>query len=242
MAISLKDSVVLIIGASSGMGRETALQFAREGASVMASARREERLRELKDLLAGEGREIGIHSADASVADAMERLAAATLERFGRIDILVYATGTNTPDRALTRLKPDIWDMMLSVNLHGAYYATQAVLPHMRGQKAGLIFYISSKSAVVPDESGAAYQAAKRGLAGLAYAVRVEEKENGIRTCVVCPGLTDTEILEKRLVKPSAETLARALRAEDIAELVLAVAKLPARAWVPEVHLFPAQL
>jgi len=128
------------------------------------------------------------------------------------------------------------------VNLNGAYYATQAVLSHMRERKSGLIFYLSSRSAVAPDESGAAYQAAKRGLAGLAHAVRVEEKDNGIRTCIVCPGLTDTEILEKRLVKPSAETLAKALRPEDIAELVVAVAKLPARTWVPEVHLFPADL
>ena len=240
--MGLKDSVVLAIGASSGMGREIALQFAREGARVMASARRKERLLGLRDQLAEEGRAIEVHASDATDPDAMGRLAAATLEQFGRIDILVYATGTNTPDRALTRLRSPIWDMMLAVNLNGAYYATQAVLPRMREQKAGLIFYLSSRSAVVPDESGAAYQAAKRGLMGLAQAIRVEEKENGIRTCVVCPGLTDTEILEKRLVKPSAEILAKALRAEDIAELVLAIARLPARTWVPEVHLFPADL
>jgi serine 3-dehydrogenase len=240
--MGLKDSVVLVIGASSGMGRETALRFAREGAKVMASARRQDRLLELKAQHAEEGRAIEIHAADATDPEAMGRLAAATLEQFGRIDILVYATGTNTPDRALTRLKPAIWDMMLAVNLNGAYYATQAVLPHMREQRAGLIFYLSSRSAVIPDESGAAYQAAKRGLMGLAQAIRVEEKDNGIRTCVVCPGLTDTEILEKRVVKPSAEILARALRAEDIAELVVAIARLPARTWVPEVHLFPADL
>ncbi len=240
--MGLKDSVVVVIGASSGMGREIVLQFAREGARVMASARREERLLELKNQLAGEGRAIQVHAADATDPAAMDRLAGATLEHFGRIDILVYATGTNTPDRALKRLKPPIWDMMVAVNLNGAYYATQAVLPQMREQKAGLIFYLSSRSAVMPDESGAAYQAAKRGLMGLAQAIRVEEKENGIRTCVVCPGLTDTEILEKRLVKPSAEILAKALRAEDIAELVLAIARLPARTWVPEVHLFPADL
>ena len=240
--MGLKDSVVLAIGASSGMGREIALQFAREGARVMASARRKERLLGLRDQLAEEGRAIEVHAADATDPAAMDRLAAATLEKFGHIDILVYATGTNTPDRALTRLRSPIWDMMLAVNLNGAYYATQSVLPRMREQKAGLIFYLSSRSAVVPDESGAAYQAAKRGLMGLAQAIRVEEKENGIRTCVVCPGLTDTEILEKRLVKPSAEILAKALRAEDIAELVLAIARLPARTWVPEVHLFPAAL
>ena len=237
MPISLKDRVALVVGASSGMGRETAILLASEGAKVMASARREDRLAHLRD-----SHGLSIYPADASDAGQMEGLATATLVKFGRIDLLVYATGTNTPDRDLTRLKPAIWDLMLSVNLNGAYYATQAVLPAMRAQKAGLIFYISSRSAVAADESGAAYQAAKRGLAGLAGAVRVEEKSNGIRTCVVCPGLTDTEIMEKRLVKPSAETLAKALRPEDIAELVVGIAKLPDRAWVPEVHLFPANL
>ena len=237
--MDLKNTVVLVIGASSGMGRETAILFAREGAKVFASARREDRLRELERQLLDEGREIGVLAADATDPIAMETLARAALVKFGHIDILVYATGTNTPDRALNRLTPQVWDMMLSVNLNGAYYATRAVLPGMRERKTGSIFYVSSRSAVIPDESGAAYQAAKRGLAGLAHAVRFEEKENGIRTCVVLPGLTDTEILEKRLVKPSAELLGRALRAEDIAEVVVSLAKLPPRAWVPEVHLFP---
>src|SRR5450432_3204702 len=229
MPLSLKDQVVLVVGASSGMGRETAIQFAREGAKVMASARREERLREL------EQHGIAIHPADATDPVAMEALAKATLQLYGRIDILVYATGTNIPDRALTRLTAELWDMMVGVNLNGAYYATRAVLPIMREQKAGSIYYISSKSAIIPDESGASYQAAKRGLAGLSQAIRVEEQDNGIRTCVVCPGPTDTEIILKRPVKTPAETLAKALKAEDVAELVLALAKLPARAWVPEV-------
>ena len=236
MPVSLKDQVVVVVGASSGMGRETAILFAREGAKVMASARREDRLKELEPY------GIAIHPADAADADAMEALAQAALGRYGRIDILIYATGTNIPDRAMTRLTPEIWDMMVSVNLNGAYYATRAVLPAMREQKAGSIYYISSKSAIVPDESGAAYQAAKRGLAGLAQAIRVEEKDNGIRTCVVCPGLTDTEIILKRPVKTPAETMAKALQAEDVAELVVALAKLPPRAWVPEVQIFPSAL
>jgi serine 3-dehydrogenase len=95
---------------------------------------------------------------------------------------------------------------------------------------------------LVPDVSGAAYQAAKRGLLGLAHAIRVEEKENGIRTCVVCPGLVDTEILDKRPVKPGPEILAKALQPEDVAEAVLAVAKLPPRAVVPEMQLLPTYL
>jgi NADP-dependent 3-hydroxy acid dehydrogenase YdfG len=172
----------------------------------------------------------------------MEHLAQRTRDQLGKIDILVYATGTNTPDRSMKRMNSEIWDMMLSVNLNGAYYITSAVLPSMRENGAGHLIYISSISGLVPDVSGTAYQASKRGLLGLAHAIRVEEKENGIRTCVVCPGLVDTEILEKRPVKPTAEMLAKSMQPEDIAEAVLSVAKLPARASVPELQILPTYL
>src|ERR1700727_293078 len=102
----------------------------------------------------------------------------------------------------------------------------------MRSAGAGHLIYISSISGLVPDISGAAYQASKRGMLAMAHAIRVEEKEHGIRTCVICPGIVDTEILENRPVKPPPETLAKALQAEDVAEPVLFAATLPARAVV----------
>ena len=242
MPVQLKNQVVLVVGASSGIGRETAVLFAREGARVMASARREDRLRSLQNQLAQEGHAIEIAPADASSATEMERLAQQTTAKLGLVDILVFATGTNTPDRSLKRLTTGIWDMMLQVNLNGAYYITRALLPSMREKGAGHLIYISSISGLVPDVSGAAYQASKRALVGLAHAIRVEEKENGIRTCVVCPGLVDTEILEKRPVKPPPEMLARALQPEDIAEAVLAIAKLPVRVVVPEIQILPTTI
>jgi NADP-dependent 3-hydroxy acid dehydrogenase YdfG len=242
MMVSLKDRVVLVVGASSGIGRETAVLFARDGARVMVSARREDRLRGLQDELAGEGHAIEILAADASNAAEMTRLAETARERLGPVDILVYATGTNVPDRAMKRLNEEIWDMMLGVNLSGAYYITRAVLPSMRERKSGHLIYIASISGKVPDISGAAYQASKRGMLGLAHAIRVEEKENGIRTCAICPGLVDTEILDKRPVKPTPEMLAKALRPEDVAEAALWVAKLPERAVVPEMQLMPTYL
>lgn len=242
MPVSLKDQVALVVGASSGIGRETAVLLAREGMKVMASARRVDRLKQLQDELKKEGLAIEIAPADASVVEEMNRLAGHTRTKFGQIDILVFATGTNTPDRAMKRLTPEIWDMMVRVNLNGAYYATQAVLPGMRERGSGHLIYISSISGLVPDISGAAYQAGKRGMLGLSHAIRVEEKENGIRTCVVCPGLVETEILEKRPVKPTAETLAKALQPVDVAEVVLSVAKLPPRAVVPELQLLPTYL
>lgn len=242
MPVSLKNHTALVAGASSGIGRAIAIHLARDGAHVMASARRLERLQALEKELSEENIEIGISVADASDPMAMDELAARTVERFGKIDILVYASGTNTPDRAMARLSVNTWDEVIGVNLNGAYYATQAVLPAMRTRKAGHLIYIASISGLVPDVSGPAYQASKRGMLGLAHAIRVEEKENGIRTCVICPGLVDTEILEKRPVKPPAEMLAKALQAEDVAEAVLFAAKLPPRATVPEMQLMPTVL
>jgi serine 3-dehydrogenase len=242
MPVSLKDQVVLVVGASSGIGRESAILFAHEGARVVASARRGDRLRGLQDELTNDGHPIEIFPADTSNVAEMDQLAQHTRAQFGAVDILVYAAGTNTPDRAMKRLNPEIWDMLLSVNLNGAYYITRAVLPSMRENGAGHLIYISSISGLVPDVSGAAYQAAKRGLLGMAHAIRVEEKEHGIRTCVICPGLVDTEILEKRPVKTPAETLAKALQPQDVADAVLYVAKLPPRAAVPEMQLLPTYL
>jgi serine 3-dehydrogenase (NADP+) len=242
MPVTLKNQTVLVVGASSGIGRSIAIHFAREGANVMASARRQERLQALQDELADENIDVGISTADATNPAGMEELAARTVEMFQKIDILVYATGTNTPDRAMVRLSTKTWDEVVGVNLNGAYYATRAVLPAMRERKSGHLIYIGSISGMVPDISGAAYQASKRGMLGLAHAIRVEEKEHGIRTCVVCPGLVDTEILEKRPVKPTPEMLSKALQAEDVAEAVLFVAKLPARAVVPEMQIMPTML
>jgi len=242
MPVSLKDQAVLVVGASSGIGRETAVLFAKEGARVMASARRQDRLQSLQRELSTSENAISIFAADASKPDEMQRLAEETVRALGKIDILVFATGTNTPQRSMKNLTAEIWDMMLSVNLNGAYYITRAVLPAMRDAGAGHLIYVSSISGLVPDVSGAAYQASKRGLLGLAHAIRVEEKEHGIRTCVVCPGLVDTEILDKRPVKPAADVLQKALQPQDVAEAVLGVAKLPARALVPELQIMPTYL
>jgi NADP-dependent 3-hydroxy acid dehydrogenase YdfG len=238
MSVSLKNQVVLVVGASSGIGRAATVLFAREGAQVIASARRGDRLRSLEAEMTAEGHSIAISPADASNALEMEKLG----ERAGNVDILVFAAGTNTPDRTMARLNTQIWDMMIGANLSSAYYATRAVLPGMKARGSGHLIYVSSISGVLPDVSGASYQAAKRGLLGLAHAIRMEERERGIRTCVVCPGLVDTELLEKRPVKPSAETIAKALQPEDVAEAILAVAKMHPRVAVPEFQILPTVL
>lgn len=227
---------VLVVGASSGIGRATALLFAREGSQVMAAARREDLLVKLREEGAGDGLAIAV--ADVSDVRQMEKLA----EAAGSIDVMVYAAGTNTTDRAMKNLSIESWQTTLDVNLNGAYYITRAVLPGMRERGSGHLIYVSSIGGIYPDASGAAYQASKRGLIALAHATRIEEKENGIRTCVVCPGFTDTALVEKRPVRPTPEMLKHALQPEDIAEAIVAIAKLPARAAVPEIEIVPARL
>ena len=242
MPVPLTNKVVLAVGASSGIGFAAVEQFAQEGAKVMASARREDRLLSLQKKLQAQGHSIQIQAADATKPADMQRLVADTEARLGRIEILLFAAGTNTPDRAMSRLNPTIWDEMVTVNLNSAYYITHAVLPSMRNAKDGHLIYVSSISGLLTDISGASYQAAKRGVVGLAHALRLEEKENGIRTCAICPGLVETEILAKRPVQPTAEILQHALQPEDIADAIIAVAKMPARAAVPEMQIMPARL
>ena len=115
MSTSLKNQRVLVVGASSGIGRETARLFALEEARVVAAARRIDRLEGLQKELAAEGRQLDFAQADASKPEDMERLAAETLKKFGGLDVLIYAAGTNTPDRSLTRLNPGIWDSLMQV-------------------------------------------------------------------------------------------------------------------------------
>jgi NADP-dependent 3-hydroxy acid dehydrogenase YdfG len=242
MPVSLKDRVVLIIGASSGIGRVTAELMARDGAKVMAAARRRDRLSQLQAEMQAQGLRVETAVADAMKAADMRRLVDETTNLLGPIDILVYATGINTPDRSLRRLTADIWNEMVVTNLNGAFYAAHAVLPAMREARNGHLIFISSTSGHTPDASGAAYQATKRGMMGLSHAIRLEEKENGIRTTVICPGMVDTELLERRPVKPTPEQRAMALLPEHVAEAVMACAKMPPRAVIPELTIMGSAL
>ncbi len=179
---------------------------------------------------------------DATDAAAVQSFIDGTVARFERLDVLVLAVGWNVPDRSLASLSPDRFRALVDANLHSAFLATHAALPHLRRQEGGLIIYISSISALAPDASGAGYQAAKHGLTGLANAVRFEEQRHGIRASLVCPGVVDTPLLQQRPQPPSPQDLARALQPEDIAAACAFLAELPPRAVVPELVIRPTLL
>ena len=131
---------------------------------------------------------------------------------------------------------------MIAANLSAAFNLTQSVVPVLRNQGGGLIIYVSSAAAKKPDRSGVAYQASKAGVVGLAHGTMEEEREHGIRTTVIFPGLTDTPLVLKRPTPTPPEVLARALQPEDVAAACLFVLRLPARVHVPELLLYPSQL
>ena len=235
----LTGKVAIVVGASSGMGEATARTYVAAGAKVVLAARSADKLDELAAELGADAIACSTDSRDAAAAAALVAKAVAI---YGRVDILAYVTGTNIPDRALEVLTAETWDMMLDTNLTGAFHCTQAALPAMRAQGRGLIIYVSSGCVQKPDVSGVSYQATKHGMVGLAHGTFQEEKENGVRTCVIFPGLTDTPLVLKRPVPTPPEVVAQALQPQDVADACLFVAALPDRAHVPELVLLPAGL
>lgn len=238
MTTALVESSALVLGASSGIGRATALVLAEQGWHVTAAARRIERLQELADAAS----RIVPCAGDVTKANDVRRFVEQACQPTGRIDLVVYATGTNIPDRALLEVSPARWEELLATNLTGAFLCTQAIVPVMRKQGGGLIVYVASAAVHRPDVSGVAYQASKHGMTGLAYATRVEERDQGIRTTVLMPGLCDTEILTKRPTPTPQGVLDQALDPRDVAAAVLFLARLPPRVLVPELPIVPARL
>jgi NADP-dependent 3-hydroxy acid dehydrogenase YdfG len=239
---SLRGKVVVIAGASSGMGRETALAVARAGGHAVLASRNRDALESLAGDIATEHATTTVVPTDFTKHEDAEALVGRLRSEFSRVHGVVITVGTNIKERALSKLTPEAWSNMLATNLTASFNITRAIVPLFRDQQDGLLIYISSSAAKKPDPSGVAYQATKAGLVGLANGTMEEERANGIRTTVVFPGLTDTPMVLKRPTPTPPEVLAKALQPEDVAAACLFVLQLPARAHVPELVLYPSQL
>jgi NADP-dependent 3-hydroxy acid dehydrogenase YdfG len=232
---------VVVAGASSGMGRATALAAANAGAKLVLFARRAEALDDLAQEIVKAGTEAVVVAGDATDPAAARSAVTAAVTTYGGVDVLVNSVGTNIRERSLRELSTEGWRELIRTNLDAAFVLTQAVLPAFREQGDGLLVHISSSAAKKADASGVGYQASKAGVAALAHATMEEERANGVRVSVVYPGFTDTPLVERRPTPPTPEQLAAALRPEDVARVVLTVMSLPARAYVPELLLYPSR-
>ncbi len=238
----LRGQTALVFGASSGIGRATAVLLAKEGAAVVVAARRAEALDDLCQQIRSAGGSATAVAADVADRAQVDRAVARAIEVLGGVSVLVNTAGTNVPNRSMTGLRQQDWDDLIAVNLTGAFNTTHAVLSHMRSRRGGLIVQVSSISARWGDASGPAYQAAKAGVVGLCQGTMYEERLNGIRVSAVLPGLVDTPLVLKRPQPPLRETLDKALQPEDVAQACLFLAALPARSYVPEVVIMPPAL
>ncbi|HVW01499.1 MAG TPA: SDR family oxidoreductase [Planctomycetaceae bacterium] len=242
MSQTLDGRGIIVVGASSGMGRATALALASAGAHVVAAARRMSALEHLTREAAPLGDQIEPCEVDVTQRASVDRLIEFAGQRLPRIDTLIYASGTNLPQRSLKQLSVEGWQSLIDTNLTGAFHCTQAVLPVFREAGGGLLIFISSAAVQHPDVSGAAYQASKHGMKGLAAATRVEERQHGVRVTTLYPGLCDTEILAKRPAPTPTDILQHALQPEDVAAAVQFVCELPERVVVPEMEMLPSRV
>ena len=189
---NLKDKVVIVTGAGSGIGRATALRFAGEGAKLVLVDRREDRLVETAGAIEAAGGEAVVAAADVSRREEVESAVRGAVERYGRVDVLVnnagFALGA-TIERTADDDFRDLWE----TNVLGTLYGMQAVLPLMRERRSGHIINVSSAAGRIAFPGIGAYSATKAAVVALTEALRAEIGGTGIEASVVLPVGTETE-------------------------------------------------
>jgi NADP-dependent 3-hydroxy acid dehydrogenase YdfG len=190
---NIAGKVVVITGASSGLGEAAARLLSGQGASLVLGARRVERLQSLADELVGQGGKALALSTDVTDRDQVKKLVDAAVRTYGRIDVMINNAGL-MPQAPLERLKIDEWDRMIDVNIKGVLYGIAAALPHMQQQKAGHIINVSSVAGHVVHPGSAVYSATKYAVRVISEGLRQEVKAYNIRTTVISPGAVATEL------------------------------------------------
>jgi len=190
---NIKGKVVVITGASSGLGEATARMLSAQGATVVLGARRIERLQKLVDELTSSGGKALALVTDVTDHNRVKSLVDAAVQKYGRIDVMINNAGL-MPHSPLERLKIDDWNRTIDVNIKGVLYGIAAALPHMKQQKAGHIINVSSVAGHKVTPNGAVYCATKHAVRALSEGLRGEVKPYNIRATIISPGAVATEL------------------------------------------------
>ena len=190
----LKGKVAIVTGSTSGIGIGIARLYAAEGAKVVICGRRQEKGQAVVDRIVSEGGEASYHFMDITDLSSIEKLFADTVEKYGKIDILVNnAANVALKDGRIDELTVDMWDAIFQSDLRGTFYATKCVLPYMeKNEKGGSIVNIGSMASINGDISSTAYACAKAGVDMLTKSVALQYGKKGIRCNCVRPGLIVT--------------------------------------------------
>nr|WP_299006097.1 SDR family oxidoreductase [uncultured Caulobacter sp.] len=191
----IAGKIIVITGASSGLGEAAARHLAAQGATVVLGARRADRIEALATALTEAGLKAKAIVTDVVDRDQVKNLVDTAVAEFGRVDVMLNNAGL-MPLAPLERLKIDEWDQMIDVNIKGVLYGVAAALPHMKAQKSGHIINVSSVYGHVVDPGATVYCATKFAVRALSEGLRKEVKPYNIRTTIVSPGAVSTELLE----------------------------------------------
>lgn len=195
--MNLSGKAALVTGASRGIGREIALELARQGASVAVNfSGSETKANEVVDEIKALGRDAFAIKCDVSNSEAVAEMVKAAIDRFGRLDILVNNAGI-TKDNLLMRMKEEEWDDVISINLKGVFLCTKAVTRQMMKQRQGRIINIASIVGVSGNPGQANYVAAKAGVIGLTKTTAKELASRNITVNAIAPGFITTEMTDK---------------------------------------------
>ena len=194
--MKLKDKVALITGGSSGIGRAAAVAMARQGAKVALTARRAERCQEAVDEIEGMGGEALALPGDVADAEHVEALVAATVERWGRLDIVVPNAGINGVFAPIEDITPEEWDQTQHINVRGTFLTVKYAIPHLRAAGGGSIVVVSSVNGnrIFSNFGFTSYSCSKAAQVTFAKMAAVELAQWAIRINVVCPGWTKTSV------------------------------------------------
>jgi NADP-dependent 3-hydroxy acid dehydrogenase YdfG len=236
----LDGQVMIVTGAGSGIGRATALLLAGEGATVVAAGRRRAPLDALVAEITRAGGRADARTADVGDPGQAQGLARYTIERHGRIDVLVNNAGSSSRVRNVRWVSREEWERVFAVNMTGVYALIQAVLPDMIARGGGTIVTVSSVAAIRPGLlGGAPYGAAKAAVRNLMGHVHTVLRDKGIRATTILPAEVDTPILDNRPLPPDARARATMMQPEDVAAAILLCVMLPPRTVVEEIVLSP---
>lgn len=238
--MSLQDQVCVISGGGSGIGRAAALRMAQEGAKIALVGRTESKLRTVQAEIEGIGGKATIHALDVANVEATQAMVKDVLEQFGRIDVLVNSAGDISLHRKLLETTLEDINLTFDSNVKGTIILTQAIIPHMLQAHSGTIINVSSVVGATPSQiSGVAYSSAKAAVINFTQYLNREFVNTGIRASVILPGEVDTPFLNKRPSPPTTDTRAMMVAAEDVAEAISLMARLPQRAMIQELVIRP---